>query len=118
MYERKIPKDLDCGLSMTLEIMGGKWKPCLILDIYDGFNRPSQLQRHNLKAPKRVINQQLKELEEHGVISKVIHAELPLKVEYFLTSLGESLLPLLRMMTEWGNQYNQYPLKTPQLQSR
>ena len=115
MYERKIPKDLTCGMAMTMEIIGGKWKPCLILDIINGFNRPSELQRHNLKADRRVLNQQLKELEEHGIIYKVIYAELPLRVEYFLTDLGNSLVPLLKLMSKWGEQYNLAPHKIPVL---
>lgn len=56
MYERKIPKDLDCGMAMIMEIIGGKWKPCLILNISRGFRRPSELQRLNKKASRRVLH--------------------------------------------------------------
>ncbi len=113
MYERKIPKDLDCGMAMIMEIIGGKWKPCLIHNINSGFRRPSELQRLNAKASRRVLNQQLKELEEHGIISRVVYPVLPPKVEYFLTDLGISVLPVIGTMNDWGSQYLDKPEKTP-----
>nr|WP_295870334.1 helix-turn-helix domain-containing protein [uncultured Chitinophaga sp.] len=102
MYEKKNPKDLSCGIGVTLEIIGGKWKPCLINSIHKGIHRPSELARQNPTASKRVLSLQLKELEEHGVIRKVIYPVLPPKVEYFLTGLGESLLPIVALMETWG----------------
>lgn len=105
MYEKKIPKDFDCGMSITLEIIGGKWKPCLIDSISKGIRRPSELHRSHPGASKRVLNLQLKELEDHGVVSKIIYPVLPPRVEYFLTALGESLLPLTRHMEKWGSDY-------------
>ncbi|MBC9909004.1 winged helix-turn-helix transcriptional regulator [Chitinophaga varians] len=103
MYEKKNPKDLSCGMGMTLEIIGGKWKPCLINSIHKGIHRPSELARQNPGASKRVLSLQLKELEEHGVVRKIIYPELPPKVEYFLTELGESLLPIVELMEKWGD---------------
>ncbi|MBB5622846.1 DNA-binding HxlR family transcriptional regulator [Pedobacter cryoconitis] len=113
MYERKIPKDLDCGMAMIMEIIGGKWKPCLILNISRGFRRPSELQRLNKKASRRVLHHQLKELEEFGIITRVVYAELPPKVEYFLTDLGSSLLPVIGTMDDWGSQYMDNPQNLP-----
>ena len=107
MYERKIPLNLNCGVGLTMEIIGGKWKPCLIYSIKQGARRPSELQRRNPTATRRVLNQQLKELEEYGVITKVIYAELPPKVEYFLTEFGETLLPIINAIEEWGNQHQE-----------
>jgi DNA-binding HxlR family transcriptional regulator len=103
MYELKIPKDLTCGMAMTMEIIGSKWKPCLLYNISKGVNRPGQLQQHNPKASRQVLNQQLKELEQHGIIQKTIHHQLPPKVEYFLTEAGASLIPLLDLMEQWGS---------------
>ena len=115
MIERKIPKDLDCGMAMIMEIIGGKWKPCLIHNIWRGHRRPSELQRLNPKASRRVLYQQLQELEEHGIIERVIYPVLPPKVEYFLTELGNSLLPVISVMDEWGTQYLENPGKRPVL---
>ncbi|WP_160139980.1 winged helix-turn-helix transcriptional regulator [Chryseobacterium sp. c4a] len=105
MYEKKIPKDFSCGMSITVEIIGGKWKPCLINSIHQGIRRPSELSRHHPGASKRVLSLQLKELEEHGIVEKIIYPVLPPKVEYFLTPLGESLLPIVAMMENWGNDF-------------
>lgn len=105
MYEKKNPKDLSCGIGVTLEIIGGKWKPCLINAIHNGVHRPSELARQNPAASKRVLALQLKELEAHGVVKRVIYPQLPPKVEYFLTELGESLLPLVQHMEVWGARF-------------
>lgn len=115
MYERKIPIDVNCGMGMTMEIIGGKWKPCLVLNIHNGARRPSELQRLNRHASRQVLNVQLKELEEHGIIERVVYPVLPPKVEYFLTDLGRSLLPVLEMMDKWGDQYRKRPDQLPQL---
>lgn len=105
MYEKKIPKDFSCGMSITFEIIGGKWKPCLIDSINQGIRRPSELAKKHPLASKRVLNLQLKELEAYGVVRKVIYPVLPPKVEYFLTEVGESLLPLVNMMENWGKDF-------------
>lgn len=103
MYEKKIPLPLECGLAMTREILGGKWKPNLLLAISLGINRPSQLHREIPQSTKRVLNLQLKELEEFEMIEKKIYHQLPPKVEYHLTERGETLMPILRQMNEWGD---------------
>lgn len=117
MYEKKIPIDFSCGISVTLEIIGGKWKPCLIDAIHKGIRRPSELMRRNSGAGKRVLNLQLKELEEHGVIKKIIYPVLPPKVEYYLTALGESLIPLIGFMEDWGAAYMPEFLATQQIKA-
>ncbi|MEH6306616.1 helix-turn-helix domain-containing protein [Olivibacter sp. CPCC 100613] len=105
MYEKKIPKDFSCGMTITFEIIGGKWKPCLIDSINQGIRRPSELAKQHPHASKRVLSLQLKELEAYGVIRKVIYPVLPPKVEYFLTEVGVSLLPLVDMMEKWGSEF-------------
>lgn len=70
MYKKKIPFDIDCGIKITMEVIGGKWKSCIIQELCTGPKRPSELHRLFTEASPRVINQQLKELEMHGIISK------------------------------------------------
>jgi|ERR1700722_6125884 DNA-binding HxlR family transcriptional regulator len=108
MYERKLPLPLDCGLHLTREVLNGKWKSNLIYAISENIQRPSELQRILPEATKRVLNFQLKELEEHGIICKKIYHQLPPKVEYSLTGLGLSLLPVIDAMNHWGDQHREH----------
>lgn len=105
MYEKKLPFDMNCGIRIAMEVIGGKWKCCIIFELYDGPKRPSELHRLFPEANARVINQQLKELEECGIIVKKIFAELPPHSEYALTAAGRSLYPLVQQLEEWGNNY-------------
>ncbi|MCW3465891.1 winged helix-turn-helix transcriptional regulator [Chitinophaga nivalis] len=105
MYERKIPKPLDCGVGIMMEIIGGKWKPCLIFNIHNGIRRPGELQKMNPAASRRVLTQQLNELEEHGVVRRVVYATVPPKVEYYLTDFGNTLVPVIVNMERWGLQH-------------
>lgn len=108
MYERKLPTSIDCGLYLTREVLNGKWKANLIYAIALDVKRPSDIIRLLPNATKRVINVQLKELEDHGIITKKIFHQLPPKVEYSLTALGESLIPVIDAMNLWGNQNREF----------
>jgi len=108
MYEKKIPEMLDCGVSVAIKVLGGKWKAWIIECIHLGIRRPSELHREINTAAPRVINMHLKELEDYNIITKTIHPGLPLKVEYFLTDVGESLMPVIRAMDTWGNLNRSY----------
>lgn len=103
MYQKKIANTLNCGSVLTKEVLHGKWKSTLLSCIAQGIRRPSAMQRTIPSATRRVLNVQLAELEQHGLISKTIFPELPPKVEYQLTSLGQSLLPVIEVMEQWGN---------------
>jgi DNA-binding HxlR family transcriptional regulator len=105
MYEKKIPKDFSCGMAVMMEIIGGKWKTYLIFLINQGVRRPSDIQRAVPSATRRVLNLQLRELEFHGIIKRVIYPELPPRVEYFLTEFGTSILPVVEAMDSWGAGY-------------
>ncbi|MGL5318457.1 MAG: winged helix-turn-helix transcriptional regulator, partial [Bacteroidales bacterium] len=98
MYKRKIPLDLSCGTTVLLQILSGKWKPCIIDAVRETGLRPSQIHKLLEEATPRVLNQQIKELEEHGVLQKNIIRVTPPHVEYSLTELGESILPVMDMM--------------------
>lgn len=102
MYERKIPIDIDCGVTVFQAVIGAKWKPYIINCIIRGYHRPSEFNKVIKDASKRVLARQLKELEEMGIVRKVVYPTVPLKVEYFLTELGKSMVPIVRMMDDWG----------------
>ena len=101
-YEKKIPVSLTCGLHLFREVVNGKWKCDLIYYIYIGIKRPGELARQIPKATRRVLDVQLRQLIAHGLISKTIITEKPLKVEYSLTDLGLSLIPLIVTIAQWG----------------
>jgi DNA-binding HxlR family transcriptional regulator len=103
MYERKIPLTIDCGLHLTKEVLNGKWKPALLNAISMDVKRPSEILRLVGGVTRRVLNVQLKELEEHGMVQKKIYPQLPPKVEYSLTAVGWSLMPIIDAMNSWGD---------------
>ena len=107
MYKRKIPVELNCGLDLVKEVLYGKWKIHLIYFISQGLKRPSELQRKIPRATRRVLNVQLNQLEDHGLISKKIYAQLPPKVEYTLTRLGHSVLPIVMALGKWGDDHQE-----------
>jgi DNA-binding HxlR family transcriptional regulator len=105
MYEKKIPKSFECGFSVLMEIIGGKWKSYLLYLIDQGVRRPTALQRAIPSASRRVLDLQLRELEFHGILQREIYPELPPKVEYSLTPFGETLLPVIASMDSWGESH-------------
>jgi DNA-binding HxlR family transcriptional regulator len=108
MYKKKIPIELNCGLDLVKEVLYGKWKIHLIYFISQGIKRPGELQRTIPGATRRVLNVQLNQLEEHELISKRIYAELPPKVEYSLTDLGQSALPVIAALGKWGDDHQDH----------
>ena len=111
MYERKIIPNLNCGLDLIGEVLYGKWKIRLLWFIDQGHQRPSELQRRIPDATRRVLNIQLKELEDHELITKKIYPVVPPKVEYSLTELGKSVIPVILQLGSWGDQ-NETHLRT------
>ncbi len=109
MYEKKIPFKRRSGIDVTFYVIEGKWKRDIIRCLNEGIKRPVELQKHlaDAKANARVLSQQLKELEESGIIYKKVYAVVPPKVEYYLTEIGNELIPLFTAMEEWGRSYCQ-----------
>ena len=105
-YEKKIPVDLDCPLRLTMSLIESKWKSC-ILDELRGESafRPSEIHRCLPEAAPRVLDIQLKELVEDGLVEKTIFPELPPRSEYRISRLGLSLIPIIDMMLEWGKEH-------------
>lgn len=103
MYERKTIPNLGCGLDLIGEVLYGKWKMRLLWFIDQGYKRPSELQRKIPDASRRVLNIQLKELEEHELVTRKIYPVVPPKVEYSLTDFGKNLIPIIGAIGEWGD---------------
>ncbi|TDK47942.1 winged helix-turn-helix transcriptional regulator [Algoriphagus formosus] len=91
-----------CPVSATLKVFGGKWKPLILYFISVDVNRFGQLQRMMPECSKRMLTNQLRELERDGLINREVFAEIPPKVIYTLTEKGESLRPIFRELSKWG----------------
>lgn len=104
MYTRKTPVTVECGLHLFMEVMNGKWKINLVWCVYNGIIRPGELQRKIPNASRRVVETQLKQLVQHNILSKKTYEVKPLKVEYSLTELGESLIPIIKSTAKWGEE--------------
>lgn len=107
MYERKTLPNLNCGLDLIGEVLYGKWKMRLLWFINEGHQRPSELQRKIPDASRRVLNIQLKELEEHELVTKIIYPVVPPKVEYSLTDFGKTLIPVISAVGNWGDAHEE-----------
>ena len=94
-----------CPVSATLELIGGKYKGLILWHLSTGKLRFSQLQKRISGATPKMLTQQLRELEGHKLISRKVYPEIPPRVEYELTDLGKSLLPVLAAMRDWGAEY-------------
>jgi DNA-binding HxlR family transcriptional regulator len=96
----------NCPVTATMKVLGGKWKPILINAIY--FTAPArfgELKRSVVGITQSMLTQQLRELEEDGIISRKIYAEIPPKVEYTLTEFGLTLAPVILTMAKWGEEF-------------
>ena len=102
---RKYNWKTGCDVEATLSVMGGRWKPILICHLLQGRKRFGELRRLTPNATERMITLQLRELEADGVISRHVFAEVPPRVEYQVTGLGQSLGPILQQMQAWGSGY-------------
>ena len=105
MYIKKTTPTLNCGLDLVGEVLYGKWKIRILWFIHIGNLRPSELQRKIPDVTRRVLNVQLKELEDHELVTKKIYPVLPPKVEYSLTDFGKTLIPLISSIGLWGDEY-------------
>ena len=97
----------NCNMELTLDIIGGKWKPLIIYQIGNNKKlRYGELKRLIPDISERVLSRELRELESNCVISREEFKEKILRVEYSLTDIGNEVLPLLNALTQWGSRYN------------
>ena len=107
MYERKIPIDFSCPLRLTMSLIDSKWKSCILDELRHKALRPSELHRALPEAAPRVLDMQLRELADDGLVQKTVYPELPPRSEYTITELGRSLLPIIDAMIEWGESHRE-----------
>lgn len=93
-----------CPVTATMQVLGGKWKLLILHLINNDINRFGKMSMMLRDVSKQMLTTQLRELERDGIIRRVIFAEIPPRVEYNLTETGKSLLPIIELMKEWGNE--------------
>ncbi|KEQ21621.1 winged helix-turn-helix transcriptional regulator [Paenibacillus tyrfis] len=94
-----------CTLEVAMSIIGGKWKPLIVYHLTKKPRRTSELKRMIQGITQKMLIQQLRELEEDGIVTRKIYNQVPPKVEYSVTELGMSMAPILTAMCEWGETY-------------
>lgn len=94
-----------CPVETTLRLIGNKWKVLIVRDLMDGTKRFGELQRSVGPISQKVLTQNLRAMEDDGLLTRKVYAEVPPRVEYALTDLGRSLKPILEALASWGNTY-------------
>ena len=94
-----------CPVEATLRIIGGKWKGVIVYHLLGGTKRFNELKKLIPNITQRMLTRQLRELEEDGIVSRVVYPQVPPKVEYSLTDAGHSLEQILDIMHQWGVKY-------------
>lgn len=94
-----------CPVETTLTLIGDKWKVLILRDLMSGIKRFGELKKSIGKVSQKVLTAQLRDMEANGLVHREVYAEVPPRVEYSLTELGQSLKPILDAMWNWGEDY-------------
>jgi len=97
--------DRACAIEAFLDALGGRWKGMILFHLLPGRLRFGELRRALPGVTQRMLTTQLRELEKDGIVTRTVFAEVPPRVEYALTPLGQRLSPILAQMAEWGDEY-------------
>ena len=92
----------NCPVEATLDVIGGKWKVLILFWLQDEVCRFGELRRKIAAISERMLTQQLRELEDHGIVRRKVYPVVPPKVEYSLTPYGRTLRPITDLMCKWG----------------
>ena len=95
----------DCPVATTLQLIGNKWKMLILRNLFTRPWRFNEMQRSIPGISQKVLTDSLRQMEADGIITRTVYPEVPPRVEYALSGLGESMRPILMSMQEWGNSY-------------
>lgn len=96
-----------CPVTTTISVIGGKWKPIILYALKEETKRFSQIKKLIPAISQKMLTQQLRELEEDGIIHRRVYPVVPPKVEYTVTEYGQTLMPIMDAMETWGLRHNQ-----------
>ncbi len=94
-----------CPVETTLTLISDKWKVLIIRDLLPGTKRFGELKKSIGSVSQKVLTAQLRQMEESGLLTRTVYPEVPPRVEYTLTELGQSLRPVLDALKNWGEEY-------------
>ena len=98
-------KTYPCTVSLTMDLVGGKWKTVILYHLKDGAKRYNELRKEMPAVTEMTLSLQLKQLKKDGLVSRKVEGDKPpIKVVYSLTDFGKSFIPVLDAITQWGNQ--------------
>lgn len=100
-------KEYQCSIAIVQDIFNDKWKMGIIWHLMDGEKRYKELHKEVCDITQKTLTVKLRELEEYKIITREVFAEVPLKVVYTLSPIGEKLRPVLKEMFDWGVTYVQ-----------
>jgi DNA-binding HxlR family transcriptional regulator len=92
----------DCDMTYAVELIGGRWKILILVNLANGTLRYGELKRKIEKVTERMLTLQLRELESDGIITRTVFPEVPPRVEYELTEIGTELIPICFQLSDWG----------------
>lgn len=95
-------KTYHCALDVTMDFIGGKWKTVVLWYLRNNRQRFSELKKQIPEITEKMLSLQLKKLEKDGIITRKVYAEVPPRVEYFLTKEGKTLIPCIEALAKWG----------------
>lgn len=98
-------KSFQCPVEATLSLIGGKYKSLILWHLIGKKLRFNELNKLITSATPKMLTQQLRELENDGLINRIVYPVVPPKVEYSLTDFGKSIIPILESMCSWGTNY-------------
>lgn len=105
MSDKKTKELPACPVETTLTLIGNKWKVLILRDLMAGTKRFGELKKSIGSVSQKVLTAQLRDMEQSGLVNRKVYAEVPPRVEYSLTELGQSLKPILDAMSNWGEDY-------------
>jgi DNA-binding HxlR family transcriptional regulator len=95
----------DCNLTYAVQLMGGRWKLLILMQLNTGTQRYGELKKKIVNITERMLTLQLRELEADGLIARRVYAEVPPRVEYTLTDIGREIVPVCDALHAWGTRH-------------
>lgn len=95
----------DCPVATTVQLIGSKWKLLILRNLLQRPWRFNELKRSLEGISQKVLTDSLRSMEQDGIITRTVYPEVPPRVEYALSELGESMRPIIKVMEDWGTQY-------------